>query len=246
MKTLRKTTQQAMKNPKSHFNRINFLSSICLIAICSLFMVSCKTAFYQPSNAYEEKIPSLTPEVNELSIETFFKDGVVQTESKGWYGDGKVSSTSTSTFTKNPQIKYLNDLFIQETYNISEQFGERQGSIVWSIEYYDGDRFGHKLSATFVAITLGAGGFFYLCGVPWSHYKDCIRVKADIYDKGKNLVASYESETKCKKYYQAIWWGYKGSTASIMALHNSLIEAIDDVKSKINENKTVISNQLKK
>lgn len=228
MKTLRITTQQAMKNPKSHFNRINFLSSICLIAICSLFMVSCKTAFYQPSNVYEEKIPSLTPEVNELSIETFFKDRVVQTD------------------TKNPQIKYLNDLFIQETYNISEQFGERQGSIVWSIEYYDGDSFGHILSATFVAITLGAGGFFYLCGVPWSHYKDCFRVKADIYDKGKNLVASYESETKCKKYYQAIWWGYKGSTASIMAFHNSLIEAIDDVKSKINENKTVISNQLKK
>jgi len=223
----------------SRFN----LFLVASIFACSLFMVSCRTASYLPTNVYSNKLQPLMPEIDALSIETHFVDG--STHSQGYGVANRVGTvaviSSNSTYFKNPQIKYLRDVFTEETFRISEKFGERKGSIIWSIEYYDKSKRGAGL-----LFIIPPASVLYLFGVPWCSYTDCFRIKADIYDKNNNMVASYESKTKCKKYYQAMWWGYSGSTARSMAFVNSLTEAISEVKSQIMNNKEHISTQLGK
>lgn len=249
------------KNQKSRGNKIN---TIILLGVIFLF-ASCRAAYYAPPTVYNNKLPAVNPEIDWLSIETFFADGTTHTSSSSY---GKTKSTysvnaangnntgvrsqnwsvsnSESTYVKNPQIKALRDIFIKETFGVSEQFDKQQGSIVWSVEFYDRYQKGEGASKALLGVTLGVGGIFYLFGVPWCSYTGKFAVKADILDKDKNYVASYKSEIKQKKYYVAMWWGYKKATAQNMAFYNSLNEAIKDLKSKIMSDRRKITEQLNK
>lgn len=234
------------------------ISKVIFGGIILLFMSSCRTAYYAPTYVYDNKIPPVSPEIDWLSIETYFRDGTTHASGTAaavstTYNYGSVSSSygagssySTSTYIKNPQIKYLRDRFTSETFNISEKFGSQQGSIVWSVEYYNRYQTGAGASKALVGITLGVGAIFHLLGVPWCSYTGTFAVKADILDRDRNYIASYSSGKKIAKYYVAVWWGYSGSSARNMAFINPLNEAINEVKSKIINDADKITGQLDK
>jgi len=243
----------------------NLISKIVLFGMILLFITSCRTAYYAQTNVYDKKLPSLTPEIDWLSIETYFRDGTTYSTSTSYgrtngtynpstaYGDNTGVGAnnwgvtkSESTYAKNPQIKYLRDVFIWETFHVSEQFGKQQGSIVWSVEFYDRYQKGAGASKFLLAITLGTGAIFHLMGVPWCSYTGKFSIKADVFDKDKNRVASYSSGNKYVKYYVAMWWGYSGSSARSMAFSNPLYQAINEVKSKIMNDSNKITEQLNK
>jgi hypothetical protein len=243
----------------------NLISKIVLFGMILLFITSCRTAYYAPTNVYDKKLPALNPEIDWLSIETNFRDGTTYSTSTS-YGSSSVTynpsaaygnntgigansqsvTRSASTYVKNPQIKYLRDVFIKETFNVSEQFGKQQGSIVWSVGFYNRYQKGAGASKALLILTLGTGAIFHLMGVPWCSYTGIFSVKADIFDKDKNYVASYSSGKKYVKYYVAMWWGYSGSSARSMAFSNPLYQAINEVKSKIMNDSNKITEQLNK
>ena len=224
------------------------------LGIVLLLMASCRTAYYTPTNVYNTKIPPLTPEIDRLSIETFFRDGTSYSAGAA-YSTGTTGTTSSynsqrfisnSTYVKNPQIKLLRDFFTNETFHISEQFGQQQGSIVWYIETYYRYAYGANASKIFAISTFGVSTIFHLFGVPWCTYKGGFALKADILDKNGNRIASYSSNTKRVKYHVAMWWGYSGDSARSMAFHNPLREAMNEVKSKIMKDSEIITKQLSK
>ncbi len=210
------------------------LSMTTLAILLLILSTSCKTASYTPSYDYSPKLPTLNPELDWLSVETNISDGKTVSSSYS-YGAAMSNNRNTalgfgvtnteSQYIKNPAIKELRDLFINETHKISEKFGESQGSIVWSI-----NRYSVKKSKGGLLFILPPLGILYLAGVPFSSATAEFEIKVDILNKNKSIIASYSAYSK-KKYHKALYWGYYNPKK--LAYNNAMVEVINEIKDQI-------------
>ena len=233
----------------------SFAVKTLIVLSCVFLFFSCKPASYLSSVQLTEKLPTLTPEMDWLSIETAYPDGTAISSSNsasntvyGSYStlNGNVpgsasygSTASASQYLKNPQIKAIRDILTSNTYNICEKFGESHGTIVWTIDSHNE----YKSGNFFVLLSGLTLGTINLLGVPTNRHTGYAELKANIYNSKRNLIGTYTSSS-VKKYWVAMWWGYSSTSATSMAYNNVLTESINDIISQISRDSKQLREKL--
>ncbi|WP_423147903.1 hypothetical protein [Rubrolithibacter danxiaensis] len=222
-----------------------------LLMLSAVIMVTgCKTATFVQTTQNSQLLPALQPEMDYLSFETAYSLGTTNSSgasysglatSYGNVGVGTVAASSSIAH-RDPRIQTARDEFEKEVRGrISQKTGERYGYAVCRIKNHSYDNKGVGL-AILSGFTVGT---LNLLGMPVGSKQGYASLSVEILDSKKNVIGIYEAESSAK-YPIALYWGYSGTKAARMAYSNPFVDALNNIKTQIARDYTVLNEKLVK
>jgi len=199
---------------------------LVLVSSCASF----KMGLLNPKQTLSPQIPMLEVRIDKKSLETAFMPMPF-----------KITQTAD---TLQANLKPFRDIQVQDAITIFTR--EVENNIC---KANGPNKNGYAVCRIIAADMMGNGlwvlvpPLFVLCGVPSCSFSVEVSAQIDIYDNDNNFIKSYSAVGRGKEY-QAMYWGYAGETMMRTATIRALLNAMNEIKVKIQNDQAELAKKL--